>query len=144
MGSGKESVLLLPGMELLPPYLCCWDWVCSTLAATSKGTVFWSAKLLRPLTLFSHLCSFSHLVSCFSTFIPYSSENSDSLTPSTRSPPLSSVFDPQDLCPFPPSSPQRPRLRSLLIGLGYLGPQARDTERQQLLLYWRSSTNVLS
>lgn len=57
--------------------------------------------------------------------------------------PVFSVRPPRSL-PLPAFVPATPRLRCLLIGLGYLGPQARDTERQQLLLYRRSSANVLS
>lgn len=137
MGSGKESVLLLP------PYPCCWDWVCSTLFPTSKRTFGQpsSCALSRSFRALVFLLTLRFLLQYLHSLVL---REFGLLTRSTRSSRLSSVCDPQSPRPFPPPSHKSPRPRCSFKGLGYLGPQARDTERQQLPLYRRSSANVLS
>lgn len=138
MGSGKETVLLLP------PYLCCWGRVCSPLAPTFKLT--FGQPSSRALSCSFRACvppNTSLLVSVPSFPIPRRIRTPHALHAFTAP-----VFSMRPLkvpaLSFPSQFLQRPWPRCLLKGLGYLGPLARDTERQQQLQYRRSSANVLS
>lgn len=135
MGSGKKmcpptpTLPMLLGLGVLHP--------CPYLQVP-----FWSAKLLGPLTLILHLCSFSHFISCFSSFIPYSSENLDSShPPSVHRPPRLQCATPK--VPvlsrlWPRNAPSPAVCLKVWVTLGH---RHVIENCQQLLLYRRSSAS---
>lgn len=141
MNSEEESV------PLLLPYLYFCDPVCSTLSRCPSAH-FRSAQLLRPLTLFRS-CALTPLFLLLRLqFLRFLLEFGLLLPPFRHLPPLrpppssGDPRSPRSLFPLLPL--QRPQPGGLFKGLGYLGPQARDIERQQLLLSRRSSASLLS
>lgn len=113
-------------------------WLGSTVSPTSGRSLRVSHALAPSHRSFALPVPRSHLAAGFSTLIPRELD-SFSRPPRVRGHP-----HPHSAAPSRPRPAQRPRPRGSRKGLGYLGPRARDSERQQLLLSRRSSASLLS